>query len=174
MVRLLVANGADVNARTEGSAPETPLHWAASSDDLDVAEALLDLGADFDVPGGSIGTPLDNAIGYGCWLVARLLVQRGAPIDRLWHAAALGTLERLIQLMAHDPPPSPDQINHAFYHACSGGQRRTAEYLLARGADINFVPEYASVTPLQAASGPETRRQTLAAWLRERGAVEHR
>lgn len=83
VVRLLVAAGADPNASTEGGAPETPLHWAASSDDVDVADALIDAGADLETPGGSIGTPLDNAIGYGCWHVARLLVARGARVEKL-------------------------------------------------------------------------------------------
>jgi hypothetical protein len=50
------------SGRLTGS--ETPLHYAASSDDLEVAEALIDGGADLEVPGGSIGTPLDNAVGY--------------------------------------------------------------------------------------------------------------
>ena len=45
---------------------------------------------DIEMAGGSIGTPLDNAVGYGCWNVARLLVQRGARVSKLWHAAALG------------------------------------------------------------------------------------
>jgi uncharacterized protein len=35
-VRVLVAAGADVNARFAGAHTETPLHWAASSDDVDV------------------------------------------------------------------------------------------------------------------------------------------
>jgi hypothetical protein len=35
--------------------------------------------------------------------------------------------------------------------ARTGGQRRTAEYLLAHGADLNWVPEYADGTPLDAA-----------------------
>ena len=97
IVRLLIAAGADPDARSPGD--ETPLHWAASSDDADVAAALIDGGADIEVPGGSIGTPLDNAVGYGCWHVARLLVARGARIDKLWHAAALGRLDRLEQLL---------------------------------------------------------------------------
>jgi ankyrin repeat protein len=45
-VRLLLANGADPNGGAEGfGRHETPLHWAASSDDVDVAEALIDGGA---------------------------------------------------------------------------------------------------------------------------------
>ena len=170
VVRMLVAAGADPNADTGGDAPETPLHWAASTDDLDVADALIDAGADLETPGGSIGTPLDNAIGYGCWQVARRLVERGARVDKLWHAAALGLMPRLQDLFAATPAPGPEQINEAFWQACHGGQRRTAEYLLRHGADINTTVEYAHGTPLDVAPGPGTRRDVLATWLREQGA----
>src|SRR5579883_3385101 len=41
VVKLLLAAGADPNGGVQGSGvQETPLHWAASSDDVDVAEAL--------------------------------------------------------------------------------------------------------------------------------------
>jgi ankyrin repeat protein len=40
------------------------LHYAASSGDADVAEALIDGGANIEVPDGSIGTPLDAACGH--------------------------------------------------------------------------------------------------------------
>jgi ankyrin repeat protein len=64
VVRVLIERGADPNHRGEdGIGGETPLHWAASSDDADVAQALLDGGADAEAPNGSIGTPLDNALG---------------------------------------------------------------------------------------------------------------
>ena len=52
VVRLLLGAGADPNAltagrgaETSGPGDETPLHYAASSDDADVAEALIDGGA---------------------------------------------------------------------------------------------------------------------------------
>ena len=168
---MLVAAGADPNADTGGEAPETPLHWAASSDDLDVADALIDAGADLEKPGGSIGTPLDNAIGYGCWHVARRLVERGARVDKLWHAAALGLLSRVQELLAATPAPGSRDINEAFWQACHGGQRRIAEYLiLERGADINTTVDYARGTALDVAPGPDTRRDLLANWLREQGA----
>jgi len=57
IVRLLIAAGADPNADTGGERPETPLRWAASSDDADVADALITGGANLETPGGSIGTP---------------------------------------------------------------------------------------------------------------------
>jgi ankyrin repeat protein len=166
-IRLLVEAGADPNDDTGGDRPETPLHWAASTDDAEAAIALIDGGADLETPGGSIGTPLDNAVGYGCWHVARLLVQRGANVDKLWHAGALGILDRLEELTTGAPH---DEISKAFWHACSGAQRRAAEYLLAHGADLNWVPDYAEGTPLDAASGSGTRRENVITWLQELGA----
>jgi uncharacterized protein len=76
VVKLLLEAGADPNARTEGGTfLETPLQWAASSDDVEVAETLILGGAYIEAGGASIagGTALDNAIGHGCWRVARLL-----------------------------------------------------------------------------------------------------
>jgi uncharacterized protein len=169
-VRMLVAAGADPNVDTGGDAPETPLHWAASSDDLDVADVLIEAGADVETPGGSIGTPLDNAIGYGCWHVARRLVERGARVDKLWQAAALGLMSRVQELVAASPAPGRQEINEAFWQACHGGQRRTAEYLLGYGADINTTVAYADGTALDVAAGPDTCRDLLANWLREQGA----
>lgn len=169
-VALLVDAGADPNDDTGGARPETPLHWAASTDDVDVAAALIDGGAELDTPGGSIGTQLDNAIGYGCWHVARLLVARGAKVDKLWHAAALGMVERMEQLLT-ERSDAASEVSKAFWHACAGGQRRAAEFLLARGADLKWVPEYAEGTPLDAASSRDTRQENVLTWLREQGAT---
>jgi uncharacterized protein len=168
IARMLLGAGANPDTRTEGQTGETPLHWAASSDDADVAAVLIDGGAGIEVPDGSIGTPLDNAIGYACWNVARLLVERGARVERLWHAAALGMTARLAELLAASPPSHAD-VNQAFYHACDGGQRRCAELLLGYGADVNFAPEYGG-PPLDAAGNLGTQRNLLIEWLRARGA----
>ena len=168
IVPLLIAAGADPNHRDPQPGDETPLHWAASSDDVDVAAALIDGGADIESPDGSIGTPLDNAIGYGCWHVARLLSARGARIDKLWHAGALGLLDRLDELLAANP--TPDEVSQAFWHACAAGQRRAAERLLAAGADLNWQPHYARGTPLDAAGGLGTRQENVITWLKEKGA----
>src|SRR5487761_686767 len=173
IVRLLIDAGADPNALTSGRdspgpGDETPLHYAASSDDADLAEALIEAGADIETPDGSIGTPLDNAVGYGCWHVARLLVARGARVDKAWHAAALGMLGRLEAVLESDPPA--EDVSKAFWHACAGGQRRAAEYLLSRGADLNWEPDYARGTPIDAATGLSTRQENVISWLRELGA----
>lgn len=69
-VRALIAAGAEVDARFVGcrmQSAETPLHWAASTGDLDVLDALLDAGADIEAPGAIIGggTPLADAVAFG-------------------------------------------------------------------------------------------------------------
>lgn len=169
-VALLVEAGADPNDDTGGDRPETPLHWAASTDDVDVAVVLVDNGAELETPGGSIGTPLDNAIGYACWHVARLLVARGAAVDKLWHAGALGMIDRIEQLLEQQPT-TPADVSQAFWHACAGGQRRAAEYLLAHGADLKWEPEYAEGTALDAADSIDTRQSNVVSWLRDLGAT---
>lgn len=78
-IDVLVGAGADVNARFLGTHEETPLHWAASSNDLIALDALLDAGADINADNGVIGhgTPLTDAVAFGQWDAARRLVQRG-------------------------------------------------------------------------------------------------
>jgi uncharacterized protein len=172
VTRLLLDAGADPNKPTIGGRfAETPLHWAASNDDLDVAEVLIDGGADLETMGGCIagGTALNNAVAFGCWHGARLLVQRGARVDLLWHAAALGLLGRIDELLT-DSAPSPEELNDAFWQACHGGQLRAAARLLDAGADINSVPFHTEHTPLEIAVSPDTRRRELSKWLRQRGA----
>ena len=175
IVHLLIDAGADPNALTTGGgseAPgpgsETPLHYAASSDDVDVATALIDRGAELETPGGSIGTPLDNAIGYGCWHVAHLLVLRGARVEKIWHAAALGMLDRLEELLT--PGIDAELVAQGFWHACAGGRRRAAERLLSVGADLNWEPDYAHGTALDAATGLGTQQQNVVEWLQSIGA----
>ena len=177
VVKMLVTAGSDPMGRTEGArneGGETPLQWAASNDDVEVAEALIIGGADIEARGGSIagGTALENAIGYGCWRVARLLLHHGAKVEKLWHAAALGMTSMLEKFLQEGSAPSTDEVNHAFWQACRGGYRRTAEFLFARGADLNWIPDYARETPLEIASGAglDTGREALVTWLREKGA----
>jgi uncharacterized protein len=168
-VALLVEAGAEVNARFGGANhDETPLHWAASSDDVEVLDALVDLGADIEAPGAVIagGTPLTDARAFGQWRAAHRLVERGArtTID---DAATLGLQDRLEGYFA-GTAPAPDEVSRAFWGACHGGQRRCAEYLLERGADPNWVPPWEPLTPLDAAA--RSGADELVGWLRTQGA----
>jgi hypothetical protein len=171
--RMLIGAGAELDAvMTGGRFAETALHSAASSDDAEVADVLIGAGARLTTPGGCIGTPLDNAVAFGCWQVARCLVDAGAPVERLWQAAALGLAARLEALLVTDPAPTPDQIDEAFWQACHGGQRRAAERLLAAGAHLDFIPDFADTTSvLDAARGLGTQRDNLVEWLGGLGAT---
>jgi uncharacterized protein len=165
-VRALVAAGADVDARFEGAHAETPLHWAASSDDVEALDALLDAGADIDAPGAVIGggTPLADAVAFGQWAAARRLLERGAQTT-LWQAAALGLVERVADALAQNPPPASDALDNALWCAAHGGQRATAELLLDRGADPHRLGHDAR-RPAEAAE--RSGAHELAAWLRAR------
>jgi ankyrin repeat protein len=160
-VSLLIAHGANVNARFVGRHTETPLHWAASCDDVPVLDALLDHGADIEATGAVIGggTPLADAVAFAQWKAARRLVERGAKTN-LWQAAGLGLLERVKEHCAGQP--SADDITKALWLACHGGQRETAEYLMHRGADIHWVG-YDKLTPMEAAR--RSGAAELADWL---------
>jgi uncharacterized protein len=167
-VAALVEAGADVNARFHGPHEETPLHWAASSDDVEALDALLDAGADIEAPGAVIagGAPLTDARAFGQWNAARRLVERGARTT-LDDAAALGLQDRLEEAFAGETQPGPDDVSRALWSACHGGQRATAEYLLDRGADLNWIPPWEPLTPLDAAERSEAGE--LVGWLRTRG-----
>jgi hypothetical protein len=79
-------------------------------------------------------------------------------------------MARVEELLAGNPPPTPRDINNAFWQACAAGQRRVGDDLLAKGADINWVPDYAKKTALDVAGSLDTRRDTLVSWLRDKGA----
>ncbi|MGH9134655.1 MAG: ankyrin repeat domain-containing protein [Ilumatobacteraceae bacterium] len=167
-VELLVAVGADVNARFTGPHTETPLHWAASSDDVAVLDALLDAGADIEARGAVIGggTPMADATAFGQWRAARRLLERGARTT-MWEAAALGLLERVVAHVRQPSPPPQQSLTEALWGACHGGHRDVAEFLAGRGADVNWIG-WDDLTPLDAAR--RSNAADVVAWLESVGA----
>src|SRR5687767_5610572 len=164
-VATLVAAGADVNAAVlHSKSSETPLHWAASSDDVGVLDALLDAGADIEAPGAVFtgGAPMSDAVVFAQWRAARRLLERGATTT-FWQAAALGLLDRVRDFCSIEPPPMREHVTNAFWNACRGGQQPTAEYLLDRGADLNWVG-HDDKTPYDVAQ--EYGDDDLIQWLR--------
>ena len=168
-IAALVAAGADVDARFRGPHDETPLHWAASSDDVAALDALLDAGADIEAPGAVLGggAPLADARGFKQWNAAFRLVERGARTT-IVDAATLGLLDRVERCFA-DAEPTAEEITRAFWGACHGARRDCAEYLLDKGAELNWIPPWENLTPLDAAE--RERAAGVVAWLRERGAT---
>ncbi len=165
----LIQAGAQVNARFRGPHGQTPLHWATSSDDVEVLDALLDAGADINAPGAVIasGTPLDDATAFAQWRAARRLVERGARVN-LFAAASLGLMDQLSALVSDLVQTDTEQLNDVFWAACHGGQLRAAEYLLEHGAALDWLPGWEQLTPLDAAARSEAT--DVVTWLHARGA----
>jgi uncharacterized protein len=171
-VGILIAAGADVNARVTNVdakfSPETALHWAASSDDVAVLDALLDGGANIEADGAIFtnGTAMSDAVVFANWKAARRLLKRGATTT-IWQAAALGLLSRVREFWSVEPIPDARTTTNALWHACSGGHLPVVEYLCERGANINWIG-YDERTPYAVAL--ERGDTPLAQWLRAKGA----
>jgi ankyrin repeat protein len=142
----------EVNAPCTGPYAETPLHWAASSNDVDALDALLEAAADIEAPGAVFygGTPLADAVGFGQWQAARHLIEHGARTT-LWQAAALGLRARIRDCFPDRARPAAEDVNAAFWYACRGGQFNAAIFLLHERADLNWIPKGEKQTPLDAA-----------------------
>jgi ankyrin repeat protein len=80
VVRLLLAQGADIGAMDSASG-DTPMHYAACSDDLETVRMLLRHGADVNAQSrGNGATPLHYAAGKGkVEMIELLLAQGGRP-----------------------------------------------------------------------------------------------
>ncbi len=170
IVQMLAARGADLNAPAlDMWHQETPLHWAASNDDVALIDALLDAGADIAHGGSSIdgGPPLSSAVGYGQWSGARRLVARGAK-TQLWHEAALGMMEEVARRVNAAPSLRGDQLSAPFWHACHGGQLAMAKFLHTRGADVNWPAPWSHETSLDIAE--KAGHSDVVAWLVANGA----
>ncbi len=79
VVRALIKAGARVDA-CDGVKRCTPLHMAARRDNVEVAEALLDCGANLEAPDSLGETPLRRSVNCNQTGVAALLLARGADI----------------------------------------------------------------------------------------------
>ena len=170
IVQILAAAGADLDAPAVAMwHRETPLHWAASCDDVALIDALLDAGANIEHEGSSIdgASPLSSAVGYGQWAAARRLVDRGAR-TQLWHEAALGMMPEITGRFAAAALPA-DELSGPFWNACHGGQLAAASYLLERGADLNWPAPWSGQTPLDITE--QADRREVVTWLLERGAI---
>ena len=158
--------------RTRDSSVATPrpaLHWAASCDDVDVLDALLDRGAGHrcrrsrDRRGHAIAR-CDCVRSVGCRASAR----RARCGDEAL-AGGDARIARPRRDRARRTAGDREEVTEAFWAACHGGHRATAERLLAEGAEINWVG-WDDLTPLDAAS--REGADEVVAWLASIGGVD--
>ena len=107
---------------------EVPLHFAARSDDCEMAELLIAHGANVKAPAADGGTALHAAAGSNAHETAVLLTAGGADVD------------------AKD-----DQGETPLHEAAYGDARETAEFLIANGANVHATNDQGE-TPLHFAA----------------------
>ena len=184
LIRILSDYGAELTG---------PLIAAASIGNLRAINELLDLGAA--VEGNGRWSPLEEALYWGYDDCVKLLLERGASIDNLRKAAALGQMEfidrcfdesgaltaaageiaspfeKLMSRISEEIRRDPRQIvNNALIYAAACGQHLALQELLNRGAEINAIPagfDFAGTALHYAAL--RGRRDTVD-WLLKRGA----
>jgi ankyrin repeat protein len=169
VIAFLIQAGADPNAPMQGgNAPETPLHWAASSNDVEAIDALLDGGANIESPGAIFtgGAAMSDAVIFAQWDAARRLLARGAKTT-FTESAGLGLVDRLALFFNQDPEPPPAQVTAALWHACRGGHLQAAQVLIEKGADLNWIG-WDNIAPLDGAR--QSGSEDLIAWLLSNGA----
>jgi ankyrin repeat protein len=160
LTRKLIAAGADIHI--DG---DIVLESAVSFDAIDAVAALLDGGAAIDGVDGD-GVPMAYAMHFGYVELAELLGRRGAKRD-LRFAAGLGELDAVKgwfdadgslkpgagaladpygqELKQRGQSPfrcertRPNILSQALYFACVHNRLEVADFLLARGADINAI-----------------------------------
>lgn len=162
--RLLAAAGAELDAPAVGMwHVEAPLHWAASNDDVELIDALLDAGADIERAGSSIGggPPIQSALGYGQWRAVRRLRDRGATTG-LQHAVVLGLTEAVAAAI-QDPGLPGEDVSLALWNACRRGDLVIARMLLDRGADPAWLAPWSGQTHADIAR--ESGQDHLLPWL---------
>jgi ankyrin repeat protein len=129
-VRELLARDASLVAAVDAHR-KTPLHLAAEHDHAEVAELLLDAGADLEAWTSWGATPLQWAGVLGSRRAADVLLAHGARLT-LASAAGLGLMDALARLSEHD-----GAVSAAFVLACRNGHTDAARFLLERGADVD-------------------------------------
>ncbi|MHA2315150.1 MAG: ankyrin repeat domain-containing protein [Candidatus Hermodarchaeia archaeon] len=135
-VKLLISQGADVNAKDEQA--RTPLHCAVLGDRKNVAELLISKGADVNSKDNDGQTPVEFAVRGNHKEVVKLLIAKGAKIS-LNVAAYVGDLAKVKSFIENGTPVNiADKTGFTPLHAAIGsGRKDIVEFLIGRGANVN-------------------------------------
>ena len=176
-VKLLIDNGADVNARSQrgpalylammanhgqiaelliskgadinmkNSAGQSILHFACQRGNKEIANLLINNGADVNASNNAGRTPLDLAEQRGHTEIVELLLKHGAK-RTLLGAITSGNIEQVKALISEEIDPNAK--NTALQEACSSGKLDIVKLLIDNRVDVN-VKNSSGQTPLHLA-----------------------
>ncbi|KAF5353832.1 hypothetical protein D9758_010612 [Tetrapyrgos nigripes] len=145
IVKVLVENGADVNA--EGGLYGFALQAAARWGHLDIVKYLVEKGADVNAKGGHFGFALQAAAFRGHLDIVKYLVEKGADVNAergyygfaLQAAAFQGKLDIVKYLVEKgaDVNAKGEEFGFALQVAAFQGKLDIVKYLVEKGADVN-------------------------------------
>jgi ankyrin repeat protein len=152
LIEVLASRGAELN---------DPLIAAASMDNPRAIVKLLDLGAN--IEGNGRWSPLEEALYWNHASAVTLLLDRGARVNNLRTAAALGDLKKVARCfdgngkltpaagvvawpffrhpIAEAARTDPNEIiGNVLVYAAAWNRKEVVDFLLARGAQVNRIP----------------------------------
>ena len=142
-VKEFLAVGVDPDEKTGFTFGQTPLYVASTKE---VAELLIDKGADVNAESNLSGTVLDYTISRKRSDIADLLRKHGGKTrawlkagDAIYTAARAGHIEAVKQHLAKGIDVNQKQGNGetSLHEAARHGHKETAELLIKEGADLN-------------------------------------
>ena len=144
-VKRFVEQGADVDTKDELG--WTPLYWAASTSQTNIAEFLIANGADVNAKTNDDSTPLYQAAATGGLNFVQLLISKGADMNAKdkhgntpLHSAATAGQREVVELLISKGAIVDAKGRNGrtpLYNAALRGHKDIVEILVAKGADID-------------------------------------
>ena len=153
-VQLLIANGAKINPISDLG--NTPIHYATN---VEIAELLIDNGANIYFRNKEGFSPLQNAVKAGHSDVAKLLIAKRAYVTvtnnqgvSLLHEAAITKQKEMMELLIAEGVDVnvKDKAGNTALHLTAQGNEEMVLFLISKGADIDVINK-AGMTPMQQA-----------------------
>jgi ankyrin repeat protein len=169
MAEVLIAHKADVNAKDVSH--RTPLHYAASSGNLEVAKVLLANKADVNAKGFYSSTALHTVAWNGNIAFARLLIENGANVNAVDKfgtplIAAIEDHRDMVELLLNNKADVQMKNGDGFAPIHLAGSKDIAQLLFSHGAKLD-TSGYHERTPLHQAA--MRNRNDVVEWLCTKG-----